>query len=125
MKNYTSHEVGPGKYSANLQTLDRTIHNPTIPRAANVVQQVTGHYSSLGKKKGATFQDEESSDEEHLLPGPGEYLHGMQTTQFGKNPILHDYPQKFGTTVNRFRDKSIGGPLGPGQYEATKNKGSP
>lgn len=90
--NTTSLEVGPGKYHAKIKTLDRNIPNPTIPRANNTQeQQRVIHFKKKGKIK-RTELDELSSDDEKKSPGPGQYLHDFQITQFGKNAILHDYP---------------------------------
>jgi hypothetical protein len=60
------------------------------------------------------MMDEE--EEAYVSPGPGNYLQPFHTTTFGKNSILHEYPQNFGSTVRRFREMPIGGTLGPGQY---------
>lgn len=59
---------------------------------------------------------EEEEDEQWVSPGPGNYLQPFHTTTFGKNSILHEYPQNFGTTTRRFREKPLGCSLGPGQY---------
>jgi hypothetical protein len=62
------------------------------------------------------FVMEEEEDEQWVSPGPGNYLQPFHTTTFGKNSILHEYPQNFGTTTRRFREKPLGCSLGPGQY---------
>ena len=60
------------------------------------------------------MMDEE--EEVYVSPGPGNYLQPFHTTTFGKNSILHEYPQNFGSTVRRFREQPVGCILGPGQY---------
>lgn len=59
---------------------------------------------------------DEEDDGDWVSPGPGNYLQPFHTTTFGKNSILHEYPQNFGSTVRRFRDKPLGTALGPGEY---------
>jgi hypothetical protein len=67
VKTYTQSHVGPGSYSAK-QAINRSIENPTIPRAAN---QARTHVGGFGKRKRVknsgsirdNYEDGESSDE--------------------------------------------------------------
>jgi hypothetical protein len=54
------------------------------------------------------FEVNEEDQQPHISPGPGQYLELFQTSVFGKNSILHEYPQNFGTMSKRFNDKTIG-----------------
>lgn len=112
VKTTTQKDVGPGKYSPRAK-IDRTINNPTIPRADNKAKTSNGKFKRAGMM--ADPLDDEDEDN-RVEPGPGEYLQSFQTTQFGQNAILHEYPQNFGTTVGRFKDKPVGCELGPGRY---------
>lgn len=58
----------------------------------------------------------EEHEEKTIVPGPGGYLKPFHANLFGQSPIVHKHPQNFGSVVGRFKEKSIGGPLGPGQY---------
>lgn len=113
-KTHNQRDVGPGAYQPK-KTINRSINNPTIPRADRQA-------SSLGFKKQlrrktqspADFEMMDEEEEAYVSPGPGNYLQPFHTTTFGKNSILHEYPQNFGSTVRRFREQPIGCILGPG-----------
>ena len=69
-KSYTSAEVGPGKYST--KGIDRSIQNPTIPRAMEQRRQPN---SSQVRKQSIPNDFEDETDERQVtLPGPGAYL---------------------------------------------------
>lgn len=83
-KKNTPNEVGPGKYQLTKKILDRSIQNPTIPRADN--QNST--LGSFNKKLRNTmrvndFEDEDDDSNNYVSPGPGQYLQEFQTTTFG------------------------------------------
>ena len=104
--------------------MDRSIYNPTIPRAANASRTHANFGFKPDKKKGKRVVDsiknnfeQPDSDEEEVKfvdPGPGQYLTQYHTSYIGKKAILHDYPQNFGTVVQRFQETPVGCHLGPG-----------
>ena len=49
---------------------------------------------------------------------------GCKRLNSARTPFSTTIPRSC-TTVNRFRDKTLGGPLGPGQYDAAQAKSSP
>lgn len=78
VKKFTQTEVGPGAYQLDKKPfMDRSIYNPTIPRAANASRTHVdfGFKQKKGvRNKGSIRSNfEEDSDEEHKVesPGPG------------------------------------------------------
>lgn len=115
-KTHNSKDVGPGKYTAGH--IDRSIKNPTIPRAMNQRSspRTQQNFKEQSRQLVTEFDDEDEDSKPFVSPGPGAYLKQYQTSGFGKNAILHEYPQNFGTTSRRFNNKTDGCELGPGEY---------
>ena len=96
IKRTTQKSVGPGSYSLEA-SIDRSIKNPTIPRA-----EISKHFSDRfgprklkRKNKGsirANWEDDDDSEEDEITPGPGAHLQHHHTSTFGMVPIVHDHP---------------------------------
>lgn len=115
-KGSTGNTVGPGAYE-NRRRPDRSIPNPTIPRASyntrpsvNFLKKqkirnngsIRGDFDELSDdgdypKKTSPYIDKET------VPGPGKYLTDTNTSFIGKVPIRHRHPGDFGVTAGRFK----------------------
>ena len=116
VRNHTQKNVGPGYYKIE-RSIDRTIKNPTIPRAG---WGGTGLKVVRKRNRGSirdNYEEESNSSDDGKVPGPGDYLTLDQTSTFGRQAYIHDYPQNFGSVVGRFKTQpSASNELGPGQY---------
>ena len=131
-KTQTSTLVGPGAYNT-MKKLDRTIQNPTIPRAAHPSRTIQGFGRRKATKNNGTIRDnfeevESESDadsqngrkpyvDKETSPGPGKYLNSTHMGTVGAAmQYMHNHPGNFGHTAQRFKEKPTGSHLGPGQY---------
>lgn len=87
------------------RTIDRSIHNPTIPRQKYKARTHVGFKKSPRLRNTGSIRhdyvesDGESEDEgkgknidKQITPGPGNYLKSYHTDTVGQQPILHKHP---------------------------------
>ena len=65
---------------------------PTRPRRRARDASIRAEYTS------------DSDSDQYIHPGPGQYLKEHHTTTFGKQAIIHDHPQQFGSVSTRFKE---------------------
>lgn len=73
-KKNTPNEVGPGKYQLTKKIHDRSIKNPTIPRADNNNKTQTSFNKKLRNTMRVNDFEEDDDDSNYVSPGPGQYL---------------------------------------------------
>ena len=123
----TQSSVGPGSYTQKGQ-----FYRPTQPFfARDGLKPVKVNYDKGSIRQNfEQMGDNDSEDENEMQrrktsPGPGSYQTLRSTFNLGpsknnQSPLNNNRPNSisiFGSTVNRFMDKTIGTSLGPGQYK--------
>lgn len=93
----TTERVGPGAYLKS-QLGDRSTRNATIPKSfVNSRTQINFNGHRVNPKTQESLRlpntfEEESDEEPHTTPGPGEYLKPHHTSGFGLSSFIHKYP---------------------------------
>jgi hypothetical protein len=76
--------------------IDRSIKNPTIPRAEKTKRFSDRFKTKFKKRNNGSIRDNweegDSTDNDDLTPGPGSHLQHQHTSTFGIIPIVHDHP---------------------------------